>query len=118
MGKSIESYWTYWVYTKMRLDREYFDLEFEGEVGLFEAYLNDMEGFLSSEITRLKEEVEDAIIVDNELVNTEFQVVGHYFPNILRKSFLVSLYSFLEHWLLLYSLHLLISQKLLALPYC
>lgn len=84
----------------MKLDREYFDLEFEGEVGLFEAYLNDMEGFLSSEITRLKAEIEDAVILDDELVNTEFKVVGHHFPNILRKSFLVSLYSFLEHWLL------------------
>jgi len=84
----------------MELDKEYFDLEFEGEVGLFEAFLNDMEGFLVSEITTLKEQIKDAVILDKELVNTELQVVGHHFPNILRKSFLVSLYSFLEHWLL------------------
>jgi hypothetical protein len=29
----------------MEIDTEYFELEFEGEVGLFEAYLQDMEAF-------------------------------------------------------------------------
>lgn len=84
----------------MEIDTEYFDLEFEGEVGLLEAYLDDMEAFLWSEITRLKAEIKDAIILDEKLVNMELQVVGHHFPNILRKSFLVSLYSFLEHCLM------------------
>jgi len=84
----------------MEIDTEYFDLEFEGEVGLFEAYLQNMEGFLGSEITRLKAEIKDTIVLDEKLVNMELQVVGHHFPNILRKSFVVSLYSFLEHRLI------------------
>ena len=78
----------------MEIDTEYCDFEFEGEVGLLEAYLVDMEAFLWSEITRLKTETKNAIILDEKLVNVESLVVGHHFPNILRKSFLVSLYSF------------------------
>ena len=84
----------------MEIDTEYFDLEFGGEIGLFEAYLNDMESFLASEITRLKAEIKDAVILDEKLVNMELDVVGVYFANIMRKSFLISLYSFLEYLLM------------------
>jgi hypothetical protein len=55
----------------MEIDTEYFDLEFEGEVGLLKAYLDDMEAFLWSEITRLKAEIKDAIVLDEKLVNME-----------------------------------------------
>ena len=84
----------------MEVDPEYFDLEFEGEVGLFEVYLQDMEDFLETEITKLKAQLKDTIVLDEKLTNMELQVVGRHFPNILRKSFIVSLYSFLEYWLM------------------
>ncbi|WP_305927697.1 hypothetical protein [Bacillus mycoides] len=70
----------------------------------FDNYINEMEDFLSNQVSELKKQFNEAI---KDMDSHEAEIIFEYeyedqffyfrkeFPNILRKSFIISLYSFL-----------------------
>lgn len=86
----------------------------------FANYINEMEDFLSSQLRELEEQLEhDTKNVDSEEAQYIFEYqyedqiyyLREEFPNILRRSFIISIYSFLEQELNRICLHLEKNNK-------
>lgn len=81
------------------------DSEFESKMLLFELYLLTTENFLETEVQRLEEELKRKekdvnepwieILICREETRSQKEIINK-FANILRKSFFISLYGFLE----------------------
>jgi len=84
-------------------------LKLIAEMDLFEQYLEVMEGFLETEAQKYRERLKDlreetragkritqpSFVTEEDVINLDLQMLDH-FTNILRKSFFVGLYTFLE----------------------
>ncbi|WP_144559685.1 hypothetical protein [Bacillus thuringiensis] len=85
--------------------RGWINMSIDMGLNSFDNYINEMEDFLSNQVNKLEKQFNEAI---KDIDSHEAEIIFEYeyedqffyfrkeFPNILRKSFIISLYSFLE----------------------